>query len=506
MIKLKLWYIFLCQLVCNLIYSQAIFNIDAYISKNNLKNPIYYYQFADSLNGLHENETAILLLTKALKSTTFKNNQKELALSYLSLGDCFKDDQEYRNSITNFDKAVKIIKQLNDSALLIRAETSIAGSYLELGNTDSVLLHLKTAKLYSEKNPHKYYRYLTSIYNNYGSTYNAKFNFTESLNYFFKAIIISEKHKYKDGLYSTYNNLGNLYSDLGQWNKSLLYYHKVLALNYSSYTLTNIAILHSEIGNIDSSFYYIKKSIAINKKTNNKVGLSSSYMLVGNLHKKVTQIDSALYYYKLSTQLAIDLDDVNAIEYNNYNIVELLIEQKKYQEAKILAQKNLQSLLTGDDLSFIADSYNQLKLISSQLGDFKDAFTYQEQFIIYKDSAQKANKTIEIKKIELNAEYKKKSSNDSLLNIQKITINNIKHDEEIKKQHLILISFLLVLIIVAVFSIWIYKRYKVSQRQKEIINVQKNEMFQQKTLVEEKQKEIVDSIHYAKKNPTSNNH
>ena len=49
-----------------------------------------------------------------------------------------------------------------------------------------------------------------------------------------------------------------------------------------------------------------------------------------------------------------------------------------------------------------------------------------------------------------------------------------------------------------VFSGVLYKRIKVTQRQKYIIEVQKNETVIQKHLVEEKNKEISDSIQYAK--------
>jgi tetratricopeptide (TPR) repeat protein len=192
--KLKQWYTFILLFICTLIYCQSNSGIDSYINKHQLKNPIYYYKFADSLNGLHQNDTGILILTKALTSSNFKNNPKELTLTYLSMGDCYKDNQEYRKGISYFNSALKTIHQLKDTLLLIRAETSITGCYSELSNLDSVMIHVTVAEKYAEKNPTKFYRYLITIYNYFALTYNAKFNFTESLNYFYKALAISEKH------------------------------------------------------------------------------------------------------------------------------------------------------------------------------------------------------------------------------------------------------------------------------------------------------------------------
>ena len=133
-----------------------------------------------------------------------------------------------------------------------------------------------------------------------------------------------------------------------------------------------------------------------------KGGLSTSYTVIGNLFKKLNINDSAFYYYNLSTQFALEVEDPQVVQNNNYNIVEILMVQKKYQEAKLLAEKNLKEIIHGDDLSFIADTYNQLKEICNALSQYKQAFDYQTQYVVFKDSALKADKTIEVKKIELN--------------------------------------------------------------------------------------------------------
>ncbi|MBP9794238.1 MAG: hypothetical protein KBC56_09600, partial [Flavobacterium sp.] len=58
---------------------------------------------------------------------------------------------------------------------------------------------------------------------------------------------------------------------------------------------------------------------------------------------------------------------------------------------------------------------------------------------------------------------------------------------------------LLGIALLLLFSIYIYRGYKQKQKANEIIALQKEEVEMQKTLVEEKQKEILDSIHYAKR-------
>lgn len=63
---------------------------------------------------------------------------------------------------------------------------------------------------------------------------------------------------------------------------------------------------------------------------------------------------------------------------------------------------------------------------------------------------------------------------------------------EKKRQQIIIISIAGGLALVVVFSFFLYKRFRITQRQARIIAMQKQ-------LVEEKQKELLDSIHYAKR-------
>jgi serine phosphatase RsbU (regulator of sigma subunit) len=486
-------------LLGKLLSAQSISTIHDLLSAKKVDNTAYYRRFADSLNTLNQNEDAILILKKALSSSSLVRNEKEAAIIYADLGDYYDDLQEYRQGITWFNKSLVLNYKIKDELLFIRNYSGLAGSYSDLGKTDTVLDYLKSALELAEKNQVKYYKYLKVIYNSMGLAYSAKFNFPVALKYFYKAIDISKKNKDIDGLSSTYNNMGNLFSELGEFTKALDYYRKVMQIKPSSYALANIGILYEDLNNNDSAFYYIKKAIQSDKMSGDKAGLATSYTVIGNLFKRSHQLDSAFYYYDLSTQYAAQIEDEQVIQNNNYNIVEILMSQKKHKEAKSIAEKNLKSIMQGDDLSFISDTYNQLKDISNNLGQYKQAFDYQSEYVIYKDSALEADKTLEVKKIELNAEYKTKSSNDSLLHAQATLFNDLKHETEIKKQRMILFGFILILGLVGTFSVFVYKRYKISIKQKEIINLQKNEMYNQKLLVEEKQKEILDSIHYAKR-------
>ena len=98
--------------------------------------------------------------------------------------------------------------------------------------------------------------------------------------------------------------------------------------------------------------------------------------------------------------------------------------------------------------------------------------------------------------------FDKKMAADSIANaksqeIKEIEIAKQKVEIKIKKNQ----QYALYggLILVLVFAGFMYNRYRITQNQKKIIELQKHEVEKQKEIVDEKNKEITDSIQYAKR-------
>ena len=59
------------------------------------------------------------------------------------------------------------------------------------------------------------------------------------------------------------------------------------------------------------------------------------------------------------------------------------------------------------------------------------------------------------------------------------------------------------LAVVIVFALFILNRFRVTRKQKDIIEKQKSVVESKNLIIEQKQKEILDSIHYAKRIQTA---
>jgi hypothetical protein len=139
--------------------------------------------------------------------------------------------------------------------------------------------------------------------------------------------------------------------------------------------------------------------------------------------------------------------------------------------------------------------------------DYKTAFQNFRQFISVRDSLN--NETVrktEIKN-QLKYEYDKKAAADSLLKAKETEVKTMeleKQKTELKVKRNLQYALYGGALLVIIFGAYMYNRYKVSHRQKLIIEEKEKEtqkqntiITEQKNIVEQKQAEILSSIFYA---------
>jgi hypothetical protein len=103
---------------------------------------------------------------------------------------------------------------------------------------------------------------------------------------------------------------------------------------------------------------------------------------------------------------------------------------------------------------------------------------------------------------QLKYDYEKQAAADSVAHAKETEVKNAEIARQTaelrakRNQQFVLFGGLSLVII---FSGFMYNRFRITQKQKGVIELQKKEVESQKALVEEKQKEILDSIHYARR-------
>ncbi len=249
------------------------------------------------------------------------------------------------------------------------------------------------------------------------------------------------------GYFDCVLNTAIVYMDVKDYKQALIliaesekYYRKVKHPAALSASLVNKAQVLIDLDRTDEAEIALKEALEIKKELGAPLGIANCLLNMGGLYKKRKDYASA---------------------------------EKSYTEAMTLARKD-------NSQSIVMMSYKGLYETFKAKGEFEKSLVYHERYMSLNDSIYNSEKSEIIEEMKTKFETEKKDK------------ELIKKDAELivkKNQQYILFGGLG---IVLIFSGFMYNRFMITRRQKKIIEEQKN-------IVEAKQKEILDSIHYAKR-------
>jgi hypothetical protein len=142
----------------------------------------------------------------------------------------------------------------------------------------------------------------------------------------------------------------------------------------------------------------------------------------------------------------------------------------------------------------IGDTYGVMRASLAMSNFYESKKDYDNAYILYqkysttKDSIFKETKGKDIGKLEAQHEYDKQQAVTEAERKKELELAGEKE----KRQRLLSYTGIAGLVVVLLFAFFTFNRLRLTRKQKQIIE-------EQKQLVEMKQKEILDSIHYAKR-------
>jgi serine phosphatase RsbU (regulator of sigma subunit) len=409
------------------------------------------YKFVDFITAKNFADSAVALAKD-------RKDPKMLAVAYNSCGNAFYDNANYKSALEQFDLAEPFARVAKLKGVLAKIINNQALCYERMGQYKKAFeKHFASLAIRQELNdPIE----VALCYQNMGATYFYMGDAVSSLNYTKKAIEIAEKTNNYKFLGELYCNLGTgyytTYKDslaLVSYNKALDYALKAGDKNGQATAYINLCSYFNELNQPKKAKEYVDKAIAI-ENFDNKEKVIDVFINYAITFGKLNKPDSCLLYF-----------------------------QKAIGQAKKLGFQRK-----------ILDTYNMLYSFYLEKEDYKTALEYKTRFHALNDSlaSEKNVKTI----AEMEAIYKteKQGKEIELLNAE----NKIQKESSENKKKLLWIS--LAGLILAIFAAIAFYRNFVNKKKDNIILQSKNEEIQkQKDLIAEKNKEIVDSITYAKR-------
>jgi serine phosphatase RsbU (regulator of sigma subunit) len=375
---------------------------------------------------------------------------------------------------------------------------------------------------------------IASAFVNIGQVFRQEGNISKALEFYHNAMKLQLETGDKLGLATSYNNIAFVFDSQGEIPQALDYYQKSLQIYKEINDKEGIATAYSNLGFIysvhgdpsckgdvkgcrRSSFIkaieYLNTSAALQEEINDLYGLASSLNILGGIYDKHGDPScdqnieeclqsgkaQALKLFLKSLELRRQTNNTVGLSHSYYSLAEHMLNTGRTKEALEFAQKGLAVSKELGSPERIRDAAILLKEIYEKEKRYEESLNMYNLYVQMKDSIlNEETKRSAIRK-GFQIEYEKQAATDSIRNAAKLNEERIKNEAAIEQQRSYtyggLIGFALMLL-VAIISI---RAFRNKQKANLIITEQKEFSEKQKLIIEHKQKEIIDSINYAKR-------
>jgi serine phosphatase RsbU (regulator of sigma subunit) len=415
---------------------------------NELSWPVYSYNIPDS--AIYYSEKAIALAQKT-------GDFKRLSIAHRRLGIAYINTGDFKKSIQHQEESLRLSEQIGFNEGISKALNNLGVIYLnnELFNK-ALVYFLRSLKL-AEKNGDE--STMASLYNNCGLIYLRTQEFELASRFLNKAVALASKNQNPDQLMDMYVNLSACYR-----NQRAL----------------------------DSASYFIQKATQFLSPESSRKAMYSYHIGKGLLYSTNNSTNEAISSFKQAQLAATNkTDEITAI----INIGEEFLKLKEYNNAALEFKKafRLSEEMKGyNNLTFLS---RILIEINKKTGNYPEMGKYIQAHLAYRDSNDKYLKTQYIRQQQLEFDFERKQVADSLKFAQREELKNMELEvaaTKLNREKLFRFALLLLLGSVALLAVFLYNRFFVTRKQNHII-------ARQKEIVDLKNKEILDSINYAKR-------
>ncbi len=428
--------------------------------------------------------------------------KRKLAILIIFL--LLKSSHHYSQSDV-IDSLTNLLKKSSSDTAKINLLCKISGAYYFKSGDSLARIH---AKKYAEEafNESLMLNYDYGLAHSYYHMANANYNllkYADALENYHESLLKSESLHLDELSANNLNKIGYIHCFLiKNYNKSLEYFRRALAIRVKlnqkklvAKVYNNIANAHSLNKNIDSSLFYSMQAYQIAKELKDSTTLQVITGNIGDQYMNLKQYHKAIKYVNYSKNIAELRNSKLGLAYSYDRLARIYYNLNDLKQSKEYSELALDLSLNNNEPTISLNSYDNLTNVYSKLGKKEEANHYKFQFLLLKDSVQDSESKNAIAQQENERElkiYELKKENELLM-------ARLKNEEDKKRNRIIVTAILSILVLFVLFLLIVLNRLKFIKQQNKLIQKQKLEVDLKNTTIEEKQKEILDSIRYAKR-------
>jgi tetratricopeptide (TPR) repeat protein len=435
-------------------------------------------------------------LQKLLRSSPAEDSLK--AYRYLALARAYTN-VDAKKGIMCAERAYDIARKNDLKDAIGDALGTKSSIYMGMGAFDKSIEALEGALAVTDsiKKLRSYARCLTNI----GLNYYYKGDLAKALQHLLRAAKIFEDHHDKESLATIYVNAGLIYSAQNNPETALSFYLKALEQAREMgdkmvqvRCLLNVGGIYEAQKKAEEAMSVYREGILLARQSDDINGLGQLMNNMGLLYDDRGEADSALVYYREALKYSEASGDFHALAGIYGNIGYLLRAQGKTREALEYMNKSLELSKESGDKHFVAEGFLSLAELHGELRDYKKAYEYAILYGKTKDTLLNEESSKSLIEMETKYETGKKDNEIKILSKDKELQNS-----QLFIQKLVIYAAAIVLLLLIAFAVSIRRSYRQKQRANLLLESRNQEILQQKEIIEEKNKDILDSIQYARR-------
>lgn len=323
----------------------------------------------------------------------------------------------------------------------------------------------------------------------------------KALNLFLKAISYGKRYNQQLELGHVYNSVGNFYAKQGDYRQAVSYYlqavesHQKAGSEKSVYTpYNNLSSSYLKLNKMDSAIYYINLCVTLNENNLNTYRLTYNYITLSEIYTNGKTRQKALMYARKAADMARTLNDEYTLAKALSQLGTAYYANGKDGEAISAFEESVKLSRETGDLTTSQSTVFLLSHVYEERGEYKKALSYYKSYKSFRDSTMNRENLEQIRTAEAKYENDKKQREIELLGEkQKRTA------AESEKGRLYLYFAGAGILALGVLLVLLFNNNRAKQKANQELENFNSRIREQKELVEEKNREITDSINYAKR-------
>jgi serine phosphatase RsbU (regulator of sigma subunit)/lipopolysaccharide biosynthesis regulator YciM len=418
---------------------------------------LYAYSFPFIFNDA---DSAEILINELDEAATELNFNYWIGAAFNMKGILNAVQGNNKKAISHFEKCVEIYKDMGRDTDVSRANNNIGNVYRQQGHYSKAIEYFQLSSKFLESTGDK--RMIAVLNNNVGILYKEMELFDKAEEYYNKSLKGHLELGNKKEVADLYNNLGTIFKQRKQLDSALHYFDKALDLYQEANHIKdqgnaylNKADIYILQGQTQEAREAISFTLKVSRAAKDFPVESNAYATMGRLQLSIEHVDSAIMNCNKGYELATGQDSKLFIASNCKCLEEAYYSAGKYKKAYQFQSEYVEvsNYLSGEETAQdVAQKQFEFEI---QKMDLADSIQREEEQNIYEAELAAKNALVETKKAE---------------------------------QYMLFIAIGFLILV----ALLILRSFRLKKRDNVTITLQKE-------IVEEKNREITDSINYAKR-------